>query len=273
MKVNHYSGLKARFNFDEWRDRNTLIEQLFLWQFFFKGDEFPNWQAIRVRELGAPPAGEAALALDEDIGEAPRLIQSVWRPSTGRIGAAFSVDSYECSSRSAAHELLIRILGTFQSPLIAQPSEPTVGDVTFIYPGNGIILFARANHAIVVRNLGETSIPMMDLAAQLDKELVEKPPAPVNRIVPSIRSLTSAVTKMQVGSQVPLEIEAALPFKQPLMYKFFYRTGAVLAKEGQLLYQPSTPGEQDLEVYAVAQDRGVGTGKIQFRVRQSPTDG
>lgn len=267
MNPEQFRGLKERYNFDEWRDSNTLDQNLFIWHFFLRGDEFPNWQPHQIRELGPLPAGERTRSLGGDIGEAPRLIQSVWRPSTGSAGVAFSLDSYECSSRSAAHELLIRILSNFQSPLVARQPKPTVGDVTFVHPGNGIILFARANHVIVIRSIGGTSVPVTDLARQFDNELIEKPPAPVSRVEPSIRSLRLATTELQVGSRVPLEIEAAQTPGQPLMYKLFAREGEVLTEEGQLLYEPTAPGEQDIEVYAVAPDRGVGTGRIQFIVK------
>lgn len=273
MNAKQFRELKRRYNFDEWRGNNTLAEKLFIWNFFFKGDEFPNWQPYRMRELGPPPTGEVSMAVEEEAGEAPRLIQSVWRPSQGSPGAAFSVDDYECASQSAAHELLVRILGRFQSPLVNRQAEPSVGDVTFVHPGNSLILFARANHIIVIRSIGGTPIPVSNLAGQLDQELISKPPAPVSRLRPSIRSLAPATTEVEVGSQVPLEIEAAPVTRQPLMYKIFSRTGEVVAKESQLLYQPTEPGEQDLEVYAVAPDRGVGTGRIQFMVKQPPNDG
>jgi hypothetical protein len=273
MNAEQFRGLKGRYNYDHWRENNTLAEKLFIWNFFFKGDEFPNWQPYRMRELGPAPAGEGALVEGEEAGEAPRLVQSLWRPSTGSPGAAFSVDDYECASLAAAHELLVRILGRFQSPLVTRQAEPSVGDVTFVHPGNSIILFARANHVIVIRSIGGTPILVSDLAGQLDQELIAKPPAPAGRLGPSLRGLAPAAAEVEVGSQVPLEIEAAQVSGQPVMYKFFSGAGEVIAREGRLLYQPAVPGEQDLEVYAVAPDRGVGTGRIQFTVRQPPNDG
>ena len=267
MNGEQYEELKGRYNFDEWRDRNRLDENLFIWRFLFKGDEFPDWQPQQIRELGPPPGGERLLSMEADIGEAPRLIQSIWRPSKGRAGAAFSIDSYECASRAASHELLIRILAEFQSPLIARQPEAEVGDVTFVHPGNNIILFARANHAVVIRSMGATTISVSELASQFDSDLIEKPQAQISRMEPNIRTLRSELAELQVGAQAPLEIDASLPSGQPLMYKFFSRAGEVLMKEGKLLYVPTVPGEQDLDVYAIAPDRGVGTGKIEFSVR------
>lgn len=266
MNAEYYEGLKGRFKFDEWRDRNTLNENLFIWRFFFRGDEFPNWQPHQIRELAPPPARQGMHTLQQSVAEAPRLVHSVWRPSSGNPNVAFSVDSYECASRAAAHELLVRFLGEFQSPLVARQTEPAIGDVAFVHPGNAIILFARANHVIVIRSIGATQVPVNELAGQLDHDLTEKPPAVLGRVEPMLRSLRPAKTSLKVGSQTRLEIEAAPAAGQPLMYKFFSPAGQVLAKEGQLVYAPAAPGEQDLDVYAVAPDRGVGNGKIHFKV-------
>jgi hypothetical protein len=271
MNEQHYEEIKKRFSFDEWRNRNTLEENLFIWQFFFLGDEFPNWQLHKTRSLEAPPSEPKTVGTrmfaQEFFGHTPRVIQSVWQPAARQTGTIVSVDTYECASRAAAHELLIRTLGEFQSPLLRRQAENVAGDVAFTHPGSGIMLFARANHLIVIRSIGQVTVPVTELARQLDNDLIEKPPAPISRAEPTIRSLKAEAEELEVGSRVPLEIDVdRLPDRQ-LIYKFFSRDGEVLAEEGRLLYRPTNPGEQTFEFYAVGPSRGVATERIRFSVK------
>lgn len=269
MNEQQNEELKSRFNFAEWRNRTTLGENLFIWRFFFLGDEFPNWQLHQTRTLAAPPPEQRPAGLrtlDQEVVGSPRLVQSVWRPAVSGPDALLSVDTYECASRLAAHELLIRILGEFQSPLLERRPVGEAGDIAISHPGSGITLFARANQVVVIRSTGRTPLRVTELAQKFDRELIEKPPRPVGQVEPSIRRLAAAQGELRKGTRVLLDVEAAHPAGQPLMYKFFSQGGEVVAEEGRLMYQAEAAGEQPLEVYAVAPDRGVGTQRIQLRV-------
>jgi hypothetical protein len=272
--------MKQRFDFDEWYDRNTLDENLFFWNYFLAGHEFPGWQPHSIREIKAPqvpPLNRSVWKLKSAAGSdrmKASLAESV--PLKERAEPLLSVDSFECRSRADAHEFIIKILGEFQLPVVAQPGE--VGDISFVVPNNSLILFARANLVHLIRNAGGNMVGVSDIASRLDSNLISKP-EPLELATSAIHALSRAapLRTLRTGERVLLAtkdnasqgefftaagttqpaLRAAALVARPPFYKVFYRDGEVFEEDTQevkqLVYIPTSPGEQKVSVFAVDQ--------------------
>ncbi|HEV2704606.1 MAG TPA: hypothetical protein VGV59_01700 [Pyrinomonadaceae bacterium] len=332
--------LKQRHGFDEWRGRNTLDENLFIWKFFLMGRELPGWRPERVERFDAPqtyaprvadtaddrpathtpplvirtsrhpltrpedtvhrvrridphrPATSQPPASAEDVSqERPSLIQSFWSDPRSRTGALLDVSIHECSSREAAHELLLRLLAQFQSPLITRRDDAGIGDVTFADPYGTTVLFARANLVQVVRNAGRSVAPVHEPAGYFDAGLTSKPaptPQAESGAAPRLARVRFEETHVRVGVPVPFDVEAtdmlgadiATPFAarttaalredqappaRPLMFKIFSKpTGQVLAARGNLLFRADEAGSQEVTVYAIDANAAAASKRVRL---------
>jgi hypothetical protein len=186
----------------------------------------------------------------------PRFIQSIWtRPDeAGRV--LLKLEAYECASQGAAHEFLLQVLGEFQLPTVSRQDESAIGDIVFSSPGDTVQVFARGNMVYVISNAGRDVQPVTDVARQVDADLIRKPRSVPGREAPTIRRFAPERAEVEVDKVVPLELDASHPTEQPIMYKFFSRSGEVRVQKGQLVYVPRSSGEQNIEAYAVAPGRG-----------------
>jgi hypothetical protein len=245
--------LRQRHDYESWRDRNTLEEELFIWQFFFAGDVFPGWRVHRTQRVeaaGWPPG-----------------IQSIWRPPGEDTQTLLAVDAYECASRAAAHAFLIQLLTGFQSPEVSRQDPPAVGDVVFAVPGETALLFARANLAFLIRSAGRQVLPVTEVARQLDRELTARPEVTEARLAPDIRRFALAAPEIQVGVSVPLEIEASDPREERLWFKFFSSAGQVLLEDGKLVYRPLAAGPQQVTVYVINEHRDAASRVLEIEAK------
>jgi hypothetical protein len=265
-----FQALKEKYQFAEWQGRKTLDENLFIWRFALQPDHFQGWQPVNIRSLEAPPLPEEGIRLRE-AAEAPvypvRQVSSVLRAAAGSQDASINVDTYECASQAAAQDALVRILGEFQSPLVTRRDDLEAGDVAFAHPGGGLVFFARGNLVSVLRASGLRTVPVAGIARQFDLELIQKPLPTPGAALLGIQQLRLARKEAPVGEPVPIEIEAAQARAEPAMYKFFSRRGQVRLEAGQPVYEPAAPGEQELEVFAIAPGRVIAANRVSIRAR------
>jgi hypothetical protein len=126
--------------------------------FRIEGLEIKNWKLQRVK-----------------IAERAKTIalRSLWaRGDSGQ--ELLSVDVLECASVKAAHDQLLEMLADIQSPKVErQKGESAPGDVAFGL-ANTMILFARANLAVWIRNAGPKVVPVGMVARQVDAEILRR---------------------------------------------------------------------------------------------------
>ena len=151
--------LKRFHEYERWRGRNRLPENLFVWRLLLEGSELPGWRTRRVQPITAP--------------RMPRSTHSIWQRREGDPDALLRIDVYECDSRDDA-QFLLRLLGEIETPLVQLRDELEVGDVAFADPQDAVI-FARANLAVRVANAGRSVIPVRAVAEQLDGHVSAKP--------------------------------------------------------------------------------------------------
>lgn len=221
------------------------------------------------------------------------LIKSLWKRPDETRRVLINVNIHECTSRKAAHELLLQLLAQFQLPNVRR-REGNVGDVAFSGPDELFILFARGNLVYFVRNAGLDTIPVTAIAEQLDSELISKPdvadsPAGSLRIE-RVAAVHSDEAAPRIGEVIPLDVAVmdsmivksfAAPSEQaframkeqpvsarPVMYKVFSSTGEAFQQEGQLVYLPHVSGPQEIMVFAINAERRAASKNLQINVRE-----
>lgn len=241
MVSEFYESLARRYGLDEWRGRSRLEENFFVWRLSLPQDQFAGFVPHRMQHVEVPLW--------------PRMIQSLWRrPGSATEETLLHVDAFECTSREAAHDLLVRLLGDVESPLVARNEAMAVGDVVFAGPGGAALLFARGNVAFVLRSAGRRTLPVIGLAEQLDADLVRKPKPPAGAAVSAVRRLEPEASRPEAGL-VGMRLEVDERPDKPLTYKFFSRSGEVIREDDRLLYRQLSPGPQEVHVYAAAADQ------------------
>ncbi|MCY7277769.1 MAG: hypothetical protein LH702_29535 [Phormidesmis sp. CAN_BIN44] len=229
--------LKQRFEYEAWRGRKTLEQNLFIWKFMLSGSEFPGWQAAFIQPL--------------EIPEFPPFIQSIWQRLAAEPGALLRVDVYECDSLLAAHEFLLQLLDTFQSPLIQRQIDSPIGDVAFAPPGDVGIIFARANLVVSIHNADQTLIPIAEIAQQFDHYLSSRPEISSIRSNSGSSEVSLSVEDSPIGTLVSLAVGALAEAGRSQWYKFFYPTGEILRQGEQLKYRLAAINSPEFIVFPI----------------------
>jgi hypothetical protein len=246
--------IKARFDYDAWRGRTTLDEDLFVWRLALSGREFPGWEAQRVERVERPGS--------------PAWIHGLWSASEAPREVVVGMDIMECPSREAAHEVLVELLGDFQLPIPAEPIDADFGDVAFAWSDVAPVVFARGNLAVTVWNAGLEPVPLREHAARYDAGLVSRPTARRVAGAPVIRRFAGAAMEAEApAAGVPLEVEASDPLGRALWYKFFTRSGEVRLERDRPVCRPTAGGATAITVYAVAVDGSTASRRVRLNQR------
>jgi hypothetical protein len=175
------------------------------------------------------------------------------------------VDVHESYVRTTTHENLVLQLAGYAVPSITRQADIGIGDVAFGSADGGLVLFARANLVVLVRNATPTVFPVAEIARRFDESLVSAPVPAEGEDAPQIHRFDVSGKSVEAGKSVPLEIEAVDPLERPLWFKFFAPTGEVFRDvEGQLAYRPAAAGPQRITGYAINSDGGAATQALQF---------
>jgi hypothetical protein len=240
---------KQHYDYESWVDVKSPGENLFVLNFFLREKEFPSWRLYRIQKLKAQ-------------GRAP-VVQSYWTSDEDAYGLIIRLDVYECLSRTDARLTMLGVLAGFQLPDIAHQVAPAFGDVAFAGTGDCPILFARANYVFLLRNIGEKTASLGDIAQFIDARFTGEPKAK-EEMPSNVRRFRPAVLDAKVGESVLLEEDALIPSGQLWMYKFFSPTGDVYIEGGRLAYKPDSPGLQLIKIYAIDEHDNVVSYALQF---------
>lgn len=245
---------RRRHGFEDWRGSRATDEELFAWGFFFGGQELPGRRALRVDTVEAPGW--------------PPAVQSLWRVEKDenalREEPLVRIDVYECTSRAEAHELVVRLLAQFQSPLIERRHNGP-GDVAFGMPGDRSVLLARANVAVVVLNAG-TEIQAVEPVAREIDELFAAPRLDRNTVRPQIRRVALAEGRPTRGVPIALVLEAEDPLGRRVWFRLSAKGGEFSSHDGRVFYTPEAEGAHAVEVAAINENLGVATETLAFEV-------
>jgi hypothetical protein len=149
--------LERRYRARDWHGRGGRARRV-IKDFNIDGSEIRRWSLQRVQR---------------DERAKPPVIHSIWRHGEA-MNELLAVDLFECASVKAAHDQLLDALANMESDAIERRTEQsTPGDIAFGL-GDTMILFARANMVVLVRNAGPTIIPVSAVARELDLLLVRR---------------------------------------------------------------------------------------------------
>lgn len=246
---------RRRYGFEDWRGSRATDEELFVWGFFFGGQELPGRRALRIDTVEAPGW--------------PPALQSLWGVEKDEIAPGeepfVRIDVYECTSRAEAHELVVRLLAQFQSPLIERRRNG-LGDVAFGMPGDRSVLLARANVAVVVLNAGTEIQAVEPVAREIDKLFAAPPGLDRSTVRPEIRRVALAEGKPARGVPIALVLEAEDPLGRRVWFRLSAKGGEFSSGDGRVFYTPEAEGEQAVEVAAINENLGVATQTLAFAV-------
>ena len=236
-------AVKARHDFDSWYGTNALDENLFIWHYALRGDELAGWEVERIRRV-------------ELAGQVPAL-KSLWgHEGAERNGTVLSLEVFECGSRLEAHEILLGLLGQFESTLVTRETEGPVGDVCFSMPSETAVLFARANLVALVRNAGPDVVAVGDPARSLDADLVRRP-APDQVTIAPAAELEPMVPDLAVGQRTTLKATVGDLLGRTVTMRIWSRLGEVRMVDQTLTYEARRVGIEEITVLMTNDTGGV----------------
>jgi hypothetical protein len=248
LKPQLLQNLKQRYQYNDWVDRNTLGENLFVWQAALRAQDLPQWEPIRfdTGPFAQPAVRAQAPALSQKKQWA--WVHSTWRLAQSRADKFINVDLAECASRRDAHALLLRLLGEFQFIRLEQLPPTGPGDVAFSGRGGYVVLFARANLVVMIQNAGRALAPAVETAQGFDLVVAAKPAAAVAVEAAPLKAAAARKSpKAKSAATMPLNIP-----KNNSTYKIFSSSGQIEARANDVVYVPASSGSQEIEVYEVA---------------------
>ncbi len=147
-----------KFDFEAWKSVPGGDATLSIGGLFDVGSELDRWTVGRAQVVTFPRARAAR--------------QSMWQESPS-AEVILRLDLIEAASTTTAREIVLELLGEFQSPQIQRLADPPAGDLAFSAPGDSVMLFARANVVALVRNAGRVVVGVAEFARLVDHRLTQ----------------------------------------------------------------------------------------------------
>lgn len=150
------SRLEKRFDFAGWKSAPRGARRLSTSGVFDVGGKLGRWTVSRAQAVPFPAARAA--------------YRFMWQESRSNE-TLLRLDLVEAASAAAAREIVLELLGQFESPQIQPIANPPAGELAFGAPGNTVILFARANVVAMIRNAGREVVTVVAFARLVDRRL------------------------------------------------------------------------------------------------------
>ncbi|MFL6255339.1 MAG: hypothetical protein ACJ74T_09960 [Pyrinomonadaceae bacterium] len=159
-------------------------EDHFIQDFKFCGAELPGWSLTRLQRFAthAPPStGLHTLAAGDVLtsrAAQPTGVHVTWWQSDDKESARLRVESFDTPSSADARNMLLHLTNEIECPLL-KPWEGGAGDLAFKTPDGALVMFARGNHAHVVRSDAVPFVDVTEESKRLDEWLTGagSPPA------------------------------------------------------------------------------------------------
>lgn len=157
MDAGQKEYLEERYSAKEWHGRSQYAKRT-IKGFAFAGSEVRGWRVQRTER--------------DDSAKLP-VTHSLWFRSDAAT-EILSIDLWECSSIRAAHDALLEALANMQSGEIERRTGTNApGDVAFGLKDT-MVLFARVNLVVLIRNAGPKVVLVGAIAAGIDAVLIER---------------------------------------------------------------------------------------------------
>lgn len=222
-------GLKKRHAFDTWCGANASPFDLLVLDYFLHSRAIPGWR-METCEKAVLPAF-------------PPFIQSIWRRTDRSRSMELRIDVYECRSRPAAHEFLIRVLNEYQIPSATRREHLDVGDVAFTGPTDAGILFARANLVVHMASAGRDVVAVTESARLIDRDVYDVEQFALTLLAPS------TPFEAQCGDACPLGLIALKQSAQLPCRRIFAWGGKIALENDVPNFRADAPGAHEIEAY------------------------
>ena len=159
MDETYREQLRHKFRFEEWASppAETARNGGSAEGFPVAGAQLGHWRAERGDPFSLPGA--------------PSASSSFWSGDGQDAEVLLRLEVMETASPSAARELVLELLGEFQSPQVEREANPTSGDLAFAVPGGTALLFTRGAVVAMIRNAGRRVVPVGEFARLVDERL------------------------------------------------------------------------------------------------------
>jgi hypothetical protein len=244
-------NVKSRLRYREWHGRNRLGQTLCLCNWTVKNGDAQDWTICKQlragrlgvqSELGRQMAHARGLQRDATPMTSPPTVRTLFT-NVSMPNAMVRVDLFECASRDEAHELLVRIVSDFESPLVEELKSP-VGDVAFAGRGTGLILFARANVVYLLRNVGRRAVSVEPIALALDGAAVAVPVQQPTRAA----SFAGEAARATEDDLIEVPVADAPAAGAEDRWKYICPAGDLYVCDGCVTYRGPSSGLPDIKV-------------------------
>lgn len=226
--------LKANYEYLQWGPK-TATRGLFI-------------DSANIVDAGALYGWERLHGRTVETSNWPLVSQSLWFQQHSKHERLLRVDVDVCSSEASARYFFLQRLGQFRSTHIKSNPDGAFGDVSFAKLEDDTILFARGNMVVMLRNAGESSFSLEEVAASVDDRLIRNPAVEGEPFVETDLFVLTGKT-YQVNQKLPLT--PVVPYPAPDgFYKFFSSKGHTRSGTAQFLYQPTQAGDQEVFIFA-----------------------
>jgi hypothetical protein len=243
--------VKQRFAFDRWQHQRSLSGAMFVWNVDFRGDELPDVRAERLERLELSdlfePVAQSATGRSAVSVSSEKLavaqVHAIWR-HTKHPDVLIRVDTFECPSFEDGRELLVWLLGEFESPLVVR--KDGIGDVGFSEREDRVLLFARANLVYLLRNIGRRPVPVIQVGAALDANALSRPDTARR----AAARMSFAADTQEVVEATLVDLTSERPAEQGTR-KFFAPAGEIRIDDRRIVYRGPREALDALTDYSV----------------------
>lgn len=157
MEAGQKKYLEERYSAKKWHGRSQYAKRT-IRGFSFDGTEVRGWKIQRT---------------ERDESMTPPVTHSLWF-RTEAATEIVSIDVWECSSIKTAHDQVLEALSNMESGEIERLTGTNApGDVAFGL-NDTMVLFARVNLVVLIRNAGPKIVLVHAIAAGIDAVLVKR---------------------------------------------------------------------------------------------------
>ena len=231
--ANFADALREHYGADRWLRPEPRDVNVFTWKFkpFGAADLTPQ----RMQCFDTP--AEYQLPID---GAQKRPVRTT--ESTFAAGKAMLVlTSYECDSRAEARAHLLRLLGSFQGPVLEQ--SDIAGEVSYAVPHALSAVAVRGNLVLFARNGAEEVTSVAPLLRAIDERLTAEP-------------------RISEPLDADVDREGRLHLPRPNADEWIHilaRGGEVQAGEEGLRFVPAPGARGRLTITRISMERTAGT--------------
>ena len=157
MATEYLDALREKYGFSSWRGINPSGREFELRGVSLTQGVVGGLDARQVREI--------------DPGDGSRLLRAAWK-APDKDESLLLMDVRECSSRLAAHEVLLEALANFQAPEVRRLEGDAPGDIAFAVDASAAVVFARGNIVVSIANGGTELVGADSIARRVDDWLL-----------------------------------------------------------------------------------------------------